>query len=83
MSLSARKSKSLRTFVVECVGPLGTLRINLRKVPNKASARRIFLNTPECRRRMREVGIRNAKDRKGLELTISRICDIDLIVGLA
>lgn len=74
---------SLRTYAVETSGPLGTLRINLRQVRTKERAREIFLNTPECRRRLREIGIRNAKDRKGLELTISRVCQFDKIVGLA
>lgn len=81
--MSTRNSKSLRTYAVEAVGPKGTLRINIRKVSNEGSAKRIFLKSPENRRRLREIGITNEKQRKALELSVGRVTEFERLAGLA
>lgn len=74
---------SLRTYAVEAVGPKGTLRINIRQVRTQESAVRIFLNSPENRRRLREIGVTNAKARKALELSVGRVSAFERLAGLA
>jgi len=74
---------SLRTYAVEVVGPKGTLRINIRQVRTQASAVRIFLNSPENRKRLRQVGIGNAKARKAAELSMGRVSQFEREAGLA
>ena len=77
------RRKSLRTFAVEVEGPKGILRINVRQVRTIESARRIVLNAPENRRRLREIGITNAKQRKAAELSIGRVTQFEREAGLA